>query len=69
MENLGGLIISLLTIRAEFGDTVYERASQAASIAIARYILEIAEQRAAEAFQPPCSVRSLPLITGGEQMQ
>lgn len=69
MENLAGLMIRLLTIRTEFGDAVYERASQAASIAIARYILELAEQRAAEAPQPPCSVRSLPLTMGGEKMQ
>jgi len=69
MENPAGLMIRLSTIRAEFGDAVYERASHAASIAIARYILEIAEQRAAEAPPPPRSATPPLLITGGEKMQ
>lgn len=67
MENLAGLVVRLLTIRAEFGDAAFEHASHAASIAIARNILELAEQRAAEAIRPPCIVIPLTIVTRADE--
>lgn len=62
MENLAGLMIRLLTIRSEFGDAAFERATHSASIAIARDILHLAEQRAVDAARPPCIVIPFTII-------
>jgi hypothetical protein len=62
MDNLAGMIIRLMHIKNEFGETVYQRASHAASIAIARSILDHAQERAAELNRPPCKVIQLALV-------
>jgi len=63
MGNLSGIMFRLLHIKIEFGDTAFEQASHAASIAIARSVLEYAERRAAEASRPPCVIIPLILVS------
>jgi hypothetical protein len=62
MDTLADLIIRLMHIKNEFGEAVYQRASQAASVAIARSILDHAQERAAERSRPPCKVIQLALV-------
>lgn len=66
MTSLAGIVLRLTTIKVEFGDTAFARASHAASIAVARFVLELAEQRAANATRPPCAIVPLVLISRDE---
>lgn len=63
MTCLAGIALRLVTIKVEFGDTAFEQASHAASIAVARFVLELAEQRAANAARPACAIVPLVLIS------
>lgn len=67
MESLAGLMIRLLTIRSEFGDEAFEQATRSASIAIARDVLELAEQRAAQAARPACIVIPFTIVSGADE--
>ena len=66
MTSLAGIALRLATIKVEFGDMAFEQASHAASIAVARFVLELAEQQAANATRPPCAIVPLVLISRGE---
>lgn len=67
MENLAGLMIRLMTIRSEFGAAAFEQAIHSASIAIARDVLHLAEQRALEAARPPCIVIPFVIASGADE--
>lgn len=66
LENLAGLMIRLLTIRSEFGDAAFEQATHSASIAIARDVLHIAEQRAVDAARPTCIVIPFAIVSSAD---
>jgi hypothetical protein len=67
MRNVAGIMLRLANIKVEFGDVAFEQASHAASVAVARYVLDLAVQRAEHAAKPPCPVVPLVLISRNDE--